>query len=98
MNDELYQRFVGAIEELEALYRNQDLDIEERKFQLSVRKELSKTLKLYTAAIELGHDGAAVENDELRAVREHLEPLGLAEGVVSVSELARLAALRILDK
>ncbi len=94
MND-LRTEFETALKELRDLY-DDSLPIEERKMQLDVRKELNKLLGLYCKTIR--QDDAAeddAETTELLEVRAHLEPLGLAPEGTTVTELARLAALKI---
>jgi len=99
MPDGTHDEFQQAISELTQLCHDTD-DLDERKFRLSVRKELNRVHRLYvfqTAAVA----AAAADTGEsscLAAIREHLEPLGLAPEGTPLEELARLAALKITDK
>lgn len=69
----------------------------ELKLALDVRKELNRLLGLYMK--EHGEvEFEDMESIELEDAREHLEPLELAPAGTPVSELARLAALKLTDK
>jgi hypothetical protein len=88
-----------ALQELDDLC-DPDIPIPERKMWLSARKEKSKTLRLYVKSLERETEAAAedTESAELAEVREHLEPLDLAPEGTPLPELARLAALKIMQR
>ena len=84
-----------AIRELDSLYQQAQVD-GDIKAALAVRKELHKLHGLYQAPDRTDEpDG---ESEALAVIRGHLEPLGLAPEGTPVEELARLAALRILNQ
>ena len=68
----------------------------EPKDRLAVRKELNKVLGHYDTPAEADADTA--ESKTIDEVRSHLEPLGLAPYGTPVTELARLAALKLTEK
>jgi len=91
----LNEEFAKAITELRQLYEA-TVDIKER---LAVRRELNKLLRLYVFHLEKessADDDA--ESETLAEVRQHLEPLGLAPEGTPLTELARLAALKLTEK
>jgi hypothetical protein len=99
----LGQRLAEAIQEaIEAVDELQSLKLPERKVRLAELKERFKLLRLYSKAEMLSESLEAESGDtepaELIAVRSYLEPLGLAEVGTSVVELARLAALKVMEK
>jgi hypothetical protein len=92
-----FERAIGELNELYAVnWGNGDY-----KAALGVRKELNAMLAIRVVAesnmvVKSELDAEALL-DEIDSVRKHLEPLGLAEIGAPVSELARLAAVRIVS-
>lgn len=73
------------------------LALEDTKTALASQKELNRLLALYPqpqAATPAGNDRDAAE---LAAVREHLEPLGLAGPDTPLDELARMLVGRLVE-
>ena len=64
--------------------------------QLAVMKEIIRLLEKNPVPDDAADDDA--ESETLAEVRQHLEPLGLAPEGTPLPELARLAALRIVEK
>ena len=64
--------------------------------ELAIRKELHRLLGFYQAPEPV--EESEVESATLAAIREHLEPLGLAPAGTDIVELVRLAAIRITEK
>ena len=95
--DALTSEFEQAIRELRELC-DETVDLGERKHRLAVRKELNRMHRLYEQFLETEISGDSGESEILEEVRRHLEPLGLAEKDTPVTELARLAALKITEK
>jgi len=94
----LESEFEKALSELRRLC-DEDVPLDERKHRLAVRKEMNRLHRLYV--IQLEPDDAAdgdAESETLAEVRQHLEPLGLADAGTPLPELARLAALKITEK
>ena len=59
---------------------------------------MNKLYRLYDVLLALEESADDGESETLASIREHLEPLGLAPEGTELPELARLAALRILEK
>ena len=95
----LKTEFENALRELRQLC-DEDVPLDERKHRLAVRKEMNRLYRLYDALLALEVEAAdnGVESETLAAIREHLEPLGLAPEGTQLPELARLAALKIMEK
>jgi len=88
--------FEQAIRELRALC-DEDVNLNERKHRLGVRKEMNRLYWLYEKLKELATaEPSEAESETLDEIRNHLEPLGLAPEGTPVTELARLAALKIV--
>ena len=81
----------AAHQELTRLY-SPDLPV---KDQLAVLREMIRLLEKNPVSDDAADDG---ESEMLAEVRQHLEPLGLAEPGTPLPELARLAALKIAEK
>ena len=81
-----------AQQELARLY-DPDLPV---KDQLAVLKEMIRLLEKNPVPDDAADGGA--ESETLAEVRQHLEPLGLADYGTPLPELARLAALKITEK
>jgi len=96
-DDPLQHQFEQAITELRGLC-DEDVDLAERKHRLGVRKELNKLHGLYTAWQREMDAADDTESETLTEIRQHLEPLGLADYGTPLPELARLAALKITEK
>jgi len=79
---------------LDDLYKNA-LRAMDAKTALAIQKEISKLLDLYRRP-ELpageGAEGGTLAEQELEAIRQHLEPLKLAPDGYPLHELARIAA------
>jgi hypothetical protein len=88
----------NAMEALEIL-RDEGISVDERKLRLSELKERFRLLGLYDRAKKEETAAAAedTESAELLEIREHLEPLDLAPEGTPTAELARLAALKIMQ-
>ena len=82
----------AAQQELARLY-DPDLPV---KDQLAVLKEIIRLLEKNPVPDDAADDGT--ESETLAEVRQHLEPLGLADYGTPLPELARLAALKITEK
>ncbi|GHT31033.1 hypothetical protein FACS1894214_2000 [Planctomycetales bacterium] len=95
MNNEL----IDAIQKLESLCASGD-DLAERKMQLAVLVEQFRLQGLYNAAkaVQSETECETERSAESEQARNYLEPLGLAQAGTPISELARLAALRIIEK
>jgi hypothetical protein len=93
-----------AIDAVKAL-NNGEISVEERKQLLNEYKEQFKLQRLYTRVVSSAPEstgnadtGGTPESAELIAIRNYLEPLGLAPEGTPLSELARIAALKITEK
>jgi hypothetical protein len=84
-----------AIEKLNSLLAQAEAD-SDTKAALAVQKELNKLHGLYQPQADTDDDDG--DSAVLAAIREHLEPLELGPPETPVEELARLAALRILNQ
>ena len=95
----LKAEFENALRELRQLC-DEDVPLDERKHRLAVRKEMNRLHRLYDVLLALDAEAAddGGESETLAAIREHLEPLGLAPEGTQLPELARLAALKITEK
>lgn len=95
---EAVQEAINKIDELQ----NEDISLIERKIRLAELKERFKLLRLYNKAEPLPEtvetETESEESEELAVVRQHLESLKLAPVGTPVSELARLAALKVMEK
>lgn len=82
-----------ALTRLNDIYRR-SLAVHDVKNALATQKELNKLLSLARfRAPDAEHGGPA---GELAAVRQYLEPLGLADSETPVAELARLAVAQLV--
>jgi hypothetical protein len=92
-----FERAIGDLNELYSV----NLANGDYKAALSVRKELNAMLAIRVVAESNVAEKSEVDAEalllEIDTVRKHLEPLGLAEMGTPVSELARLAAVRIVS-
>jgi len=95
----LKNEFENALRETRQLC-DEDVPLDERKHRLNVRRDLNKLYRLYDVllAVELDATDDGGESEILAAIREHLEPLGLAPEGTELPELARLAALKIMER
>jgi len=86
-----------ALTRLDDIYRR-SIGIQDCKTALQAQREKDKLLGLYQATTLYGdREGSSDEGDDAATARAHLEPLGLAPEGTALSELARLAAARILE-
>ena len=90
----------AAIQEVDRLIGNLALTAADRRSLLSALQERNRLLDLYTWAKQAEQENTAEQAElaELAEIRSHLEPLGLAPEGTPVTELARLAALKITEK
>ncbi|MDR1383607.1 MAG: hypothetical protein LBJ67_07155 [Planctomycetaceae bacterium] len=94
----LPDEFTQALKELESLC-DADIPIDERKMRLAKRKEQNRLLGLYVRSIEGKTDEQNnTQSDEIAEIRQYLEPLNLAPHDTPTSELARLAAGKIMNQ
>jgi len=90
--------FALAVQTLRELLAK-NIKIKDYKTVLAVRKELSRLLRLYDQAkVQEMPDFTEPEGETLAAIREHLEPLGLAPEGTDIVELVRLAVIQLTEK
>jgi hypothetical protein len=99
----LDQKFSEAIQEaIEAVDDLQHRGLNERKVRLAELKERFKLLRLYNKTESFPEvpeaESGNTESAELFAIRSYFEPLELAPVGSSIVELARLAALKVMEK
>ena len=96
--EEIKQKFDEAVDYLLQLC-DESVDLAERKHRLTIRRELNKMYRFHLMQLEwFDADDGGAESETLAEIRQHLEPLGLADYGTPLAELARLAALKIAEK
>ena len=93
---EYQQKFDEAIEYLLRL-ADEDIPLDERKHRLAIRREMNKMYRFHLLQLETEASDDGGESATLAEIRGHLEPLRLAPEGTPVTELARLAALKITE-
>jgi hypothetical protein len=93
-----FDKIQAALRELVRLC-DPEMPVNERKHQLNVLDKRFRIEGVYELSkILLPAETDRPEDAELEAIRQHLEPLGLAPEGTPLAELARLAALAITQK
>lgn len=84
-----------AVRRINSLYGS-SLKMQDTKTALACQKELNKLLSLYEPPGQQKATTESTENPEAVAIRSHLVPLQLAADSTPLTEVCRLAALKII--